>query len=70
MKIHIETLLQRLEDLEKRHKGELSSLENRVCELLRDKSRMEQLLDMREKELHDFKRESATGVKLLEQAKV
>jgi hypothetical protein len=41
MKIHIETLLQRLEDLDKKHQADLSSLETRITELLRDKSRLD-----------------------------
>jgi len=54
MKIHIETLLQRLEDMDIKHKFDISTLETRISELLRDKSRIEELLTVRDKELQDF----------------
>ena len=41
MKIHVETLLQRLEDVDKKHQTDIASLEIRISELLRDKSRMD-----------------------------
>ena len=69
MKIHIETLLQRLEDLDKKDRKDLQILEHRVSELLRDKKRMEELLAIREAEIHKVKEESGHALRLLEQAK-
>ena len=69
MKIHIETLLQRLEDLDKKHLADLASLETRISELLRDKSRMDDFLSLRDKELKKVKDESGQALRLLEQAK-
>jgi predicted nuclease with TOPRIM domain len=69
MKIHIETLLQRLEDLDKKHQADLSSLETRITELLRDKSRLDEFLSLRDKELKKVKDESGQALYLLEQAK-
>jgi chromosome segregation ATPase len=51
MKIHIETLLTRLEDSEKRHRKETAANEARVAELNRDKTRLEELLNIREGEV-------------------
>ena len=51
MKIHIETLLQRLEESEKRHRIELTSLDSRMQELLRDKTRLEELLSIKNGEV-------------------
>ena len=47
MKIHIETLLTRLEESEKRHRKETTANEARVAELNRDKTRLEELLNIR-----------------------
>jgi hypothetical protein len=69
MKIHIETLVQRLEDLDKKHQADLSSLETRITELLRDKSRLDEFLSLRDKELKKVKDESGQALYLLEQAK-
>ena len=69
MKIHIETLLQRIEDLDKKHQADLASLENRITELLRDKSRLDEFLDLRDKDLKKVKDESGQALRLLEQAK-
>jgi predicted nuclease with TOPRIM domain len=69
MKIHIETLLQRLEDIDKKHQADLSSLETRITELLRDKSRLDEFLSLRDKELKKVKDESGQALRLLEQAK-
>ena len=69
MKIHIETLLQRIEDLDKKHQADLSSLETRITELLRDKSRLDEFLNLRDKELKKVKDESGQALNLLEQAK-
>ena len=69
MKIHIETLLQRLEDLDKKHQADLSSLDIRITELLRDKSRLDEFLSLRDKELKKVKDESGQALRLLEQAK-
>lgn len=69
MKIHIETLLQRLEDLDKKHQGDLASLDTRISELLRDKSRLDEFLSLRDRELKKVKDESGQAVRLLEQAK-
>lgn len=51
MKIHIETLLQRLEECEKRHRLELSQADARMQELLRDKTRLEELLNIKNGEV-------------------
>jgi DNA repair exonuclease SbcCD ATPase subunit len=69
MKIHIETLLQRVEDLDKKHQADLASLETRISELLHDKSRMDEFLCLRDKELKKVKEESGQALRLLEQAK-
>jgi hypothetical protein len=69
MKIHIETLLQRLEDLEKKHQADLGSLETRITELLREKSRLDEFLNLRDKELKKVKDESGQALNLLELAK-
>ena len=69
MKIHVETLLQRLEDVDKKHQTDIASLEIRISELLRDKSRMDELLNLRDKELKKVKDESGQALNLLEQAK-
>ena len=66
MKIHIETLLQRIEDLDKKHQADLSSLETRITELLRDKSRLDEFLNLRDKELKKVKDESGLALNLLE----
>ncbi len=44
-------------------------LEHRVSELLRDKKRMEELLAIRDSEIHKVKEESGHALHLLEQAK-
>lgn len=69
MKIHVETLLQRLEDVDKKHQTDIASLETRISELLRDKSRMDEFLNLRDKELKKVKDESGQALNLLEQAK-
>ncbi len=51
MKIHIETLLQRLEESERRHRAELSANDARLQELQRDKTRLEELLALRAAEI-------------------
>ena len=66
MKIHIETLLQRIEDLDKKHQADLSSLETRITELLRDKSRLDEFLNLRDRELKKVKDESGLALNLLE----
>jgi hypothetical protein len=51
MKIHIETLLQKIEESEKRYRTDMSSVESRMQELNRDKIRLEELLSIREAEV-------------------
>jgi hypothetical protein len=51
MKIHIETLLQKIEESEKRYRTDMSSVEARMQELNRDKIRLEELLSIREAEV-------------------
>jgi len=57
MKIHIETLLQRIEETEKRNRLELTNVENRIQELNRDKIRLEELLSIREAEVRKGREE-------------
>jgi hypothetical protein len=51
MKIHIETLLSRLEEIEKKHRNEKVVVDARMQELNRDKTRLEELLSIREVEV-------------------
>jgi hypothetical protein len=51
MKIHIETLLSRLEEIEKKHRNEKAVVDARMQELNRDKTRLEELLSIREVEV-------------------
>lgn len=57
MKIHIETLLQRIEETEKRHRLDLANVESRMQELNRDKVRLEELLSIREVEVRKGREE-------------
>ena len=66
MNIHIETLLQRLEDLDKKHPADLAYLETRITEFLREKSRLDEFLNLREKELKKVKDESGQALSLLD----
>ncbi len=50
MKIHIETLLQRVEDLDNKYKKEILSLENRINDIIKDKNRVEEQLSQKEQE--------------------
>jgi len=51
MKIHIETLLSRLEEMEKKHRKDTATADARMQELNRDKTRLEELLSIREVEV-------------------
>jgi hypothetical protein len=44
-------------------------LDTRIAELLRDKSRLDEFLNLRDKELKKVKDESGLALQLLEQAK-
>ena len=48
MKIHIETLLQRVEDLDNKYKKEILSLEKRINDIIKDKNRVEEQLSQKE----------------------
>lgn len=58
MKIHIETLLQKVEELEKKHYLEMTQVDQRIKELLRDKVRLEELLNLRESDSEKIKEEN------------
>ena len=58
MKVHMDTLLQRLEDLERRCEIDAEEQQARLRELTRDKQRVEELLTIRETELAVVKREA------------
>jgi cell shape-determining protein MreC len=58
MKIHIETLLQKVEELEKKYSLEMIQLDQRIKELLRDKVRLEELLNLRESDSEKIKGEN------------
>ena len=50
LKIHLDNVLQKLEDMEKQHGIELTESTSRVKELKADKKRLEELLELKEKE--------------------
>jgi cell shape-determining protein MreC len=58
MKIHIETLLQKVEELEKKYSLEMIQVDQRIKELLRDKVRLEELLNLRESDSEKIKGEN------------
>lgn len=60
MKVHMDNLLQRLDDIERRCETEGEEHQARLRELTRDKQRVEELLTIREAELAVVKREADT----------
>lgn len=57
MKIHIDSMVQKLEDLEKKSAFEMRQVEAKLQDIARDKTRIEELLTMREKEVRAVMRE-------------
>ena len=55
MKIHIDTLLQKMEDIEKRCLIDIAEKDSKLREINRDKQRIEELLTFKEAEIDSLK---------------
>ena len=69
MKIHIEVLLSKIEEIEKKYSKDLIMIEQRIKEMQRDKTRVEELLGMREEEVNKLRLEKVTLQALLDKKK-
>ena len=69
MKIHIEVLLSKIEEIEKKYSKDLIMIEQRIKEMQRDKTRVEELLGMREEEVNKLRLERVTLQALLDKEK-
>ncbi|CDW74118.1 UNKNOWN [Stylonychia lemnae] len=56
LKIHLDNVLQKIEDQEKQQLIDHTQNQERIKELKKDKERLEELLSLRDRELSDFKR--------------
>ena len=55
MKIHIDTLLQKMEDIQKRCLLDIAEKDSKLREINRDKQRIEELLTFKEAEIDSLK---------------
>lgn len=57
LKIHLDNVLQKLEDMEKQHEGDLEEVKGRNKELQADKKRLEELIDLKTKEFASLQKQ-------------